>query len=98
MQNCKHCFDGCQKVKDNNETIWKCANTGIWNYQFLPSGLRIAILTDIKEKGERILKKDYLLYSSFKENYQAYTISINTDMEMLELFVERKKCWVKITL
>jgi len=95
MKNCKHCSEGCQKAKDNNETIWKCENTGIFIYKILPEGLRFATLEDIKKDENRNLDLNYLLYSTYSDRYEAYTISENTDMVTLELFIEKDRCWVK---
>ena len=93
--NCMHCSEGCQKAKENNGTIWKCENTGIFIYKIIPEGLRFATLEDHKKDENIILDLSYLLYSILSDRYEAYTISENTDMETLELYIEKERCCVK---
>ena len=98
---CPNCaFGGCKSAEiiaaDKSINAIKCPEwKGLWKYRNLPEGMKKATLKDLFDGDEIISGLKYLLHSFYSGHYETYSLSGNTNIEDLKVFVSEGRCFIK---
>jgi len=86
---------GCFGIRDKNTNVWKCTETGLWQYKELPEGMKEAKLSDFYHNTTLLAGMVYLLRGYYTEYYVTYRIHEFTNMNDLNAFIEKGRVYIK---